>query len=84
MTVTKLTLGIDPSVIEAATRYAAEHGTSVSQLVEAFLASVTRGAVPAAATPVLARLRGVLKGAVVADHHDHLVRKYLCDESSST
>jgi hypothetical protein len=52
---TKLTLSLDPDVIAAAKRFAAEHGTSVSHLVEAFLGTVTRGPDAQAATPVLVR-----------------------------
>jgi len=37
----KLTLSIDPVVISRAKRYAKQHGTSVSQMVEAYLASVS-------------------------------------------
>lgn len=73
---TKLTLSLDPDVIAAAKRFAAEHGTSVSRLVEAFLGTVTRGPDAEAATPVLARLRGSLRGIDPADHREHLARKY--------
>jgi hypothetical protein len=40
MRAAKLTLSVDPKVIEAAKEYAAETGTSVSQLVEDFLSAV--------------------------------------------
>lgn len=84
MRAAKLTLTVDPKVIEAAKEYAADTGTSVSQLVEDFLAAVAaRGPVPAS-TPVLARLRGSLRGVEVQDHRDHLAEKYGCAEPSST
>jgi len=73
---TKLTLSLDSDVIAAAKRFAAEQGTSVSRLVETFLATVSRGAQPEVATPVLARLRGSLQGVDIAEHRDHLARKY--------
>ncbi|GDX80849.1 hypothetical protein LBMAG42_26600 [Deltaproteobacteria bacterium] len=74
----KLTLTVDPRVIAAAKVYAAGVGTSVSQLVEDYLAAIV--AVPAVtpATPVLARLRGSMRGATgdIEDHRRHLVEKY--------
>ena len=72
----KLTLSVDPEVVEAAKRYAQAHGTSVSQLVEAFLAAVSSENVPPATSPVLTRLRGTLRGADVEDHRRHLIEKY--------
>lgn len=71
----KLTLTVDPRVVAAAKQYAAEAGTSVSQLVENYLAAITT---PTAApsTPVLARLRGSMRGVDLADDHRHLVAKY--------
>lgn len=76
MSAHKLTLSVDPDVVVAAKRYAQAHGTSVSQLVEAFLAAVSSENVPAASSPVLVRLRGALRGADVEDHRRHLVEKY--------
>ena len=38
---TKLTLTIDPEVIERAKRYAKQHGRSLSELVELYLVSIT-------------------------------------------
>ncbi len=74
---TKLTLSLDSDVIAAAKRFAAEHGTSVSRLVATSLGTVTRGLEARAETPVLARLRGSLRGIDPADHSEHLARKYL-------
>lgn len=76
MATQKLTLSVDPTVVEAAKRYAAAHGTSVSQLVEEFLAAVSSENVPLRIPPVLARLRGVLRGVSVEDHREHLSEKY--------
>jgi antitoxin component of RelBE/YafQ-DinJ toxin-antitoxin module len=73
---TKLTVSIDPEVIAAAKRFAADHGTSVSRLVETFLDTVTRTPQAASETPVLARLHGSLRDADTADYRDHLARKH--------
>lgn len=74
----KLTLSVDAEVVEAAKRYAANQGTSVSKLVEDFLATVSRAPAAEAPPPVLARLRGSLKGIDldVERHRDHLAEKY--------
>ena len=73
---TKHTRSIDPEVIAAARRFAAEHGTSVSRLVESFLDTVTRTQQAASETPILARLRGSLRDADTADYRERLARKY--------
>lgn len=77
---TKLTLSVDGTVVLRAKRYAAARGTSVSQLVERYLDLLARPPQAAgdAPTPVLARLRGSLKGAKVdvSDHRRYLERKY--------
>lgn len=72
----KLTLTVDPDVIAAAKRYAAASGTSVSQLVEDYLAAISAAPAAVASPPVLARLRGSMRGADVADYQRHLVEKY--------
>lgn len=38
---TKLTLVVDPNVIKRAKSYAADHNTSISSLVEAYLSNLT-------------------------------------------
>lgn len=72
----KLTLTVDPRVIAAAKRYAAESGTSVSQLVEDYLSAIVAGPVQAPAPPVLTRLRGAMRDVDVDDYRRHLVEKY--------
>ncbi|MGH9384512.1 MAG: DUF6364 family protein [Vicinamibacterales bacterium] len=75
--VTKLTLTVDERVIGKAKRYARARGTSVSKLVEQLLdgaASTHEATRPT--TPVLARLRGSLKGGSLADYHRYLEHKY--------
>jgi hypothetical protein len=76
MSAHKLTLNVDPVVFEAAKRHAAAHGTSVSRLVEGFLAALAADPGPSQTPPVLARLRGALNGGSIDDHRDHLADKH--------
>ncbi len=78
MNVSKLTLSVDPVVVERAKRYAAARGTSVSQLVETLLDLVASGGTEsaAAATPVLSRLRGSLRRGSVEDYRRYLIKKF--------
>jgi len=73
----KLTLSVSDQVVRRAKRYATERGTSVSSLVEGYLALVTR---PERSTadepPVLKMLRGCAKGVDPEDYRRHLTRKY--------
>lgn len=76
---TKLTLSVDERVVSAAKRYAALRGTSVSRLVEEYLALASRPADDQEEMPpILARLRGVLKGSRLdeRDYRRYLKRKY--------
>jgi hypothetical protein len=76
----KLTLYIDESVVARAKRYAARTGTSVSRLVEQFLAILSgkSSEQDEDLPPILARLRAELKGLSPgsADYKRHLERKY--------
>jgi hypothetical protein len=73
----KLTLSVDDRVIARAKRYARQSGVSISQLVEAYLASVARPASPNEPdAPVLRALRGTLKNADVDGYRQHLAAKY--------
>jgi hypothetical protein len=72
----KLTLTVSPDVIAAAKAYAAETGTSVSQLVEDYLSLVTSRPALTGEAPVLARLRGSLRGVDVDDYRRHLAQTY--------
>ena len=75
--ITKLTLSVDERVIARAKRYARVQGTSVSKLVERMLdVAAASPESSGAATPVLDRLRGSLKGGSLADYHRHLEHKY--------
>ena len=72
----KLTLSVDPEVIARAKRLARERGTSVSALVERYLDRLTAAPPVVEAPPVLARLRGILRGVDPEEHRRHLERKY--------
>ena len=72
----KLTLSVDESIVQRAKRYAARRGTSVSALVERYLALLARPAWPKHLPPVLRRLRGSLKNLDVAEYRRYLERKY--------
>ena len=72
---TKLTLSVDPDVVARAKRFSARNETTVSQLVEQFLASLEDSV--EAATPISTRLRGVLPSRVTRDEYRaHLDEKY--------
>jgi len=76
----KLTLKVDETVIARAKRYAAQHGTSISGLVEQFLALVSGSAAQPdeGLPPILARLRRELQGtsADPSTYRKYLERKY--------
>lgn len=78
---TKLTLRMDEDVIRGAKRYSAKTGKSVSQLVEDYLAVLSRRAPkgPEGLPPRVARLHGALKGAGLSeeDYYAYLEEKYL-------
>jgi len=76
----KLTLSVEESVVGRAKKYAAARGTSVSRLVEDYLRLIAEDAIQEkAATPVLARWRGTLKGSRAdgGDYRRYLEKKYL-------
>ena len=77
----KLTLSVDPQVVERAKRWAAHRHTSISRIVEEYLGRVTRPRAVEIAeedTPILRELRGCLSGSRLGreDHLRHLERKY--------
>ncbi|MGH9368705.1 MAG: DUF6364 family protein [Thermoanaerobaculia bacterium] len=72
----KLTLSVDGQVAERAKRYAREHGTSVSRMVEQYLELVSAGSRDVEAPPVLRRLRSSLRGAKPTEYRRHLKEKY--------
>lgn len=72
---TKLTLSVDPTVVERAKRFSRRNQTTVSELVQEFLGSLEDS--EEAATPVVSRLRGVLPPAVSRDdYREHLDEKH--------
>ena len=72
----KLTLSVDNSVVKRAKTYAKREGTSISQLVEAYLAAVSQPLGLKDFPPVLRSVRGTLKKADVAEYRKHLTEKY--------
>lgn len=68
---TKLTLSVDPTVVARAKRFSRRNQTTVSKLVQDFLASLEDA--EHAATPLTSRLRGVLPRDVARDEY----REYL-------
>lgn len=77
---TKLTLRMDEDVIRGAKRYSAKTGKSVSQLVEDYLAVLSRE-VPLSKDslpPAVRALYGALAGSGVSerDWYEHLEEKY--------
>jgi Family of unknown function (DUF6364) len=72
----KLTLSVDEKVVREAKRYAAARSTSVSQLVERYLALLSKPADAGKQPPVLKLLRGAARGESAEAHRRHLSRKY--------
>ncbi len=76
----KLTLSIDETVISQAKQYAKANHTSISEMVEIFLANVTDRSREKKDTPILRSVRGLLKGVDLrdyrSDYRKHLSQKY--------
>jgi len=73
----KLTLSVDDRVVSRAKQYAKQRGVSISEMVEAYLATVADGASPAFGdTPILRSVLGVLKNADMDEYREHLAAKY--------
>lgn len=72
----KLTLSVDGQVISRAKRYAKQHGVSVSEMVEAYLAAVAAPSPPTRDTPILRSLRGSLQKGDPSEYKKHLAAKY--------
>lgn len=72
-------LSLDPDAIRRGERYSELHGTSVSQLVNNFLASLPleREKRDRPLSPAVRRLLGIGSGATgVEDYHRYLMEKY--------
>lgn len=74
---TKLTLSVEADVVRRAKRHARQHRTSVSRLVERFLALVSTPRDPPAESASLRDLRGVLKHGDREAYRRHLRGKHL-------
>jgi hypothetical protein len=75
--VAKLTLSVDDHVITNAKLYAKRRGLSISEMVEAYLATVSDPPSPArVAPPILRSVRGILKHADIGEYREHLATKY--------
>jgi hypothetical protein len=75
----KLTLTIDEHIIDRAHAYSEAHGTSVSELVSAYLDSLARARerTRTSYTPTVQRLLGILPATTrLEDYHRHLHEKY--------
>ncbi len=72
----KLTLSVDSAVVARAKRYAKACGVSVSQLVEAYLGSLSGPAPLSQPPPVLQSVRGILKNADRNDYSRYLAEKH--------
>ena len=72
----KLTLSIEESTITQAKQYAEAQGVSLSSLVEAYLAALSKPTSEGKATPVLESLRGSLRSVKPSDYRKHLSVKY--------
>lgn len=76
----KLTLTVDEAVVARAHTYSEVHGTSISQLVTDFLASLPRTGDEqhAVYTPTVRRLLGLLPSETeLDDYRRHLDEKYV-------
>lgn len=78
---TKLTLSVEPEVVHGAKRYAARRKTSVSKLVQGYLRRISREDESQSSTPILDRLKGVLKDSGVVDPIEEY-RAYLIEKHS--
>lgn len=78
MNETKLTVRVPRGLLEGAKRYAAQHDTTVTRLILAYLQRLESEAEgPLCDAPIVRRLSGILPSeASVNDYRDHLEQKY--------
>jgi hypothetical protein len=75
--VSKLTIRLNRHLIEDTKQYAAQHQTTVTQLIAAYLRYVTGQQQSPDDLPILRRLSGILPADVAMEaHQDYLVEKY--------
>lgn len=73
---TKLTVRVDPALLENLKRYAAENKTTITDLVNTYLRNIPAQA-PFEQAPIVRRLSGSLSAGVSAeDYKKHLEEKY--------
>jgi hypothetical protein len=78
----KLTVSIDETVIRRAKQFARDHGTSLSKVIERYLAYVTEKDLPETeVTPTVAELADTLPASLLERDwkYDYLSEKYLRD-----
>jgi hypothetical protein len=78
---TKLTLRLKKKVIDKAKKYAIDHETSLSKLIENYLSAITDDTKPKdSISPLVESLSGVIHLPVNEDHkekyHKHINEKY--------
>ncbi len=77
---TKFTVRVDADAFQAAKKYAGQHGTTVTSLVEEFFRSLGRVREISPETPILSELAGSLKQeASLKEYQAYLEEKYLGD-----
>jgi hypothetical protein len=70
-------LSVDEHIVSRAKRYAKQHGVSVSELVEVYLAAVAgRPSAATPDTPIPRSVRGCLEKADLEGYRKHLAAKY--------
>jgi len=73
---TKLTVRVSRARLENAKRYAKEHDTTITSLIDAYLAKISAQE-PLDAAPIVDRISGTLSLNVSPDdYHKHLDEKY--------
>lgn len=78
MNKTKFTVRVDEQALESAKKYAGNHGTTLTSLVQEFLRSLSKVNEISIETPVLKELAGSLNAdASVGDYKRYLEQKYL-------
>ena len=80
MNKTKFTVRVEPEALEAAKRYAGEHQTTVTNLVEEYFRSLRKVNEIRQDTPILNELMGSLRpDTSLDDYYTYLEKKYLGD-----
>ena len=70
---TKLTIRIDDSLVRQGKEWSRTHGVSLSTMISRYLETVERQtAGSSSATPLLQKLKGVLKGKIIPDRSEYI------------